>query len=160
MEINFTKEQYEYLIKAIEAGSSVYGILGDSVSEDYKRQSNAIEELRKYLLSHAHELDANFMVEKYKGEVIMSDAFSEKLQEVIDDYDDETFWSELETRLGKRDFEKTMTEAERKEMQKNNGWYPERIHEIYESWNREFEKNGVERLGIVSDKDTNSKAGI
>mgnify|MGYP001606038424 CR=1 FL=1 len=113
MKINLTKKQYETLTKAMEVGSSVYGILGDSIEGDYKKQSDEIENLRKYLLGLAHDFGFDDMTEKFRGKLIMSDNFSEKMHEAIDDYNDETFWHELETRLGKRDFERTMTKAER-----------------------------------------------
>lgn len=151
MKINLTKKQYEHLIKAVEAGDSVYGILGDSVSDAYKKQSDEIENLRRYLLSFAAEFGRKDMTEQFHGKTIMNGELSEKLHEAIEDYDDETFWHELETRLGKRDFEKTMTEAEKNELAEKQ-WYPERIHEIYESWSKEFEKNGVERLEIINGK--------
>lgn len=148
MKINLTKKQYETLIKAVEIGSSVYGILGDSIEGDYKKESDEIDNLQKYLLDFASDFGFDDMTEKFEGELIMSDDFSEKMQEAMDDYDDEIFWHELETRLGKRDFERTMTEAEKEEMEED-GWYPKRIHDLYDKWSKEFEDNGVERLGIV-----------
>lgn len=148
VKINLSKKQYETMIKAVEAGSSIYGILGDMVSDDYKKESNEIEDLQKYLLGFASDFGSSDMTEKFKGELIMSDDFSEKMEEVMDDYDDEIFWHELETRLGKRDFERTMTKAEKKEMEEDR-WYPKRIHELYDKWSKEFEDNGVERLEIV-----------
>jgi len=151
MKIDLTKKQYECLIKALEAADSVYGILGDSMPEDYKKQSDQIDDLRKYLLGFASEFSAEYMIEKFHGEIIMSDELSESLQEVMNDYDNETFWHELETRLGKRDFDRTITEAENKEMEENNGWYSNRIYGIYEAWSNEFEENGIERLGIIKE---------
>lgn len=148
MKINLTKKQFEVLMKAISAGSSVYGILGDSVSEEYKEESNEIEELRTYFLGLAKDFGMAEMTEEFMGDLIMSDEFSEKYHEVIEEYNDETFWHDLEVRLGKRDFERTITDAEIKELEKD-GWYPKRIHKIYKEWRKEFEKNGIERLEIV-----------
>ena len=42
-----------------------------------------------------------------------------------------------------------MTEAEKKEIEESDAAYPEKIHELYESWRTEFERNGIERLGIA-----------
>ncbi|MFP4539961.1 MAG: hypothetical protein ACLFNN_03445, partial [Candidatus Paceibacterota bacterium] len=117
------------------------------VSEEYKKESNNIEELRNYLLGFAADHGFEDMTEMFMGKMIMSDEWSEKLHEVIEDYNDENFWHELETRLGKRDFERTMTEAEREEIKKS-GWYPSRIHDVYEKWSKEFEKYGINRLEI------------
>lgn len=149
MKVDLTKEQYECLIKAVEAGNSVYGILGDNVSDEYKKQSVQIEMLQKYLLGHASDFGMEHMVDTYMGELILSDGFSKELGEAMDDYDDETFWNELEALLGQRDFDRTTTAKEQEEIKKNGGWYPDRIHKLYEKWNKEFEKNGIERLEIV-----------
>lgn len=153
MKIDLTKKQYECLIKVIEAGSSVYSILGDSVSEEYKNQSNEIEDLREYFIGLASNFGMDDITEEFEGELIMSDDFSEKLREAMDDYDNEIFWDELETRLGKRDFERTMTPEERKEIEENNGLYTDRIHKIYERWGKELEENGIEMLEISENID-------
>lgn len=103
--------------------------------------------MRNYLLGFADDHGFEDMTEMFMGKMIMSDEWSEKLHEVIEDYNDENFWHELETRLSKRDFGRTMTEAEREEI-KNSGWYPSRIHDVYEKWSKEFEKYGINRLEI------------
>ena len=152
MKIEITKEQYLTLIKAVNAGSCVYGILGDDVAEEYKEESNNIDKLREYFLKFAKDFGYEKITEKFKGKLIMNEEFSEILDEAIDDYDDNTFWHELETRLGKRDFERIMTKEEIFEIEKEGGWLPERIHEIYDGWRKEFEKHGIERLEIVKSK--------
>lgn len=148
MKINFTKKQYETLIRGLDAGSSVYGILGDNISEEYKKKSNEIESLEDYLLGFAKDFGREDMTQEFRGKLIMSDELDEELQETMDEYDNDIFWHELELRLGKRDFGQTMTDAERKEIDDNNGWLPERIHDCYRKWGEEFEKFGVERLEI------------
>ena len=102
MEIQLTKEQYKMLVKAVMVGESVYGILGDSVSEEYKKESDEMEKLSDYILGLAKDFGYAELAEEYRGHIIPSDAFSEEMQLVTDDYDDETFWHELETRLRKR----------------------------------------------------------
>ena len=42
-----------------------------------------------------------------------------RLQGVMNDYDDEIFWDKLELCLGKRDFLRTITEEEKKQIKKN-----------------------------------------
>ena len=148
MKINLTKKQYEILIRAVDAGESVYGIIGDEVSEEYKRQSNEIEELRTYLLELAPEFGCGHMIEKFQGHTIMEDGLAEKLWEAIEEYDDVTFWDELETRLGKRDFYRSVTKDDEKYMEEHS-CLPSRICGIYEKWGKEFEEYGVERLGVV-----------
>lgn len=150
MKIDFSKEQYEDLLKMCEVADSVYGIMGDMVSEDYKKQSERIVETRRHLLSYADQFGCGEMAEVFEGEIIPSDKFSEEMQAVIDDYGNETFWHELETRLGKRDFEKDMTDEEKKEVEKE-GWLPLRVNNFYDKWAKELEEHGVERLGVIKD---------
>lgn len=157
MKIEISKKQYETLIKATEAASSVYGILGDTVSEDYKEESNNIDNLQNHILGFASEFGYEEMVEKFRGEILLSDEWSDRLQEVMDDYDDETFWHELEIRLGKRDLMKTITKQEQEEMEENGGWYPDRIHNLYNKWSEEFENYGIDRLDIVVSKNSDEK---
>lgn len=149
MKINLTKKQYKNLLYALEAGSSVYGILGDMVSEeDYKQRSNQIQELKEYFWSFAQEFGLEELTDKYEDKTIPNEELEEEFQRDMDEYDNETFWHELTTRLGKRDFERTTTEAEMEEIRQNYGMYPDRIDDLYQKWEEEFEKNGLERLNI------------
>lgn len=151
MKINLTKKQYECLIKAIEAGSSVYGILGDTVADYYKPQSIEIENLQDYFLNFAHDFGMENITEEFQGNLITSNDYSEQMEEAMDDYNNETFWNELQVRLGKRDFSRTMTALEEKEIKENGGWLPDRIHGIYDEWEKEFEEHGIERLEVKKD---------
>ena len=150
--INLSKDQYKVLLKMSEISSSIYGILGDMVSDNYKKQSNEIEKLNEYFLENAKNFGCEKFAEKYKGKYIPSDPFSKKIDSAIFEYDNETFWNELEIRLGKRDFEQSISSQEAKEMKNNNGWYPERIHLIYDKWQKEFEDYGINRLDVVKNE--------
>lgn len=153
MKVDLTKKQYESLVMAITAGSSVYGILADNVSDSYQKQYKQLDDLADYFLSLADEFGASEFTEEFMGSLIMNDKLAAKLHQAIEDYNDDVFWYELEVRLGKRDFGRTMTAAERAEIIKGKGWLPERIRSIYEKWGQEFEKHGIERLEIVSNRD-------
>lgn len=152
MKINITKEQYKILAKMAMVASDVYGILGDNVSDEYKKESDEFEEFRKYILEHAKDFGCEELTEKYMGKIIPSDDFSEKMQVVTDEYDNETFWHELETRFGKRDFERDMTKEEREQTEKD-GHYSNKIWNYYEKYQKEFEENGMERLEVIKKKE-------
>ncbi|MFH1189006.1 MAG: hypothetical protein V1652_04165 [bacterium] len=149
MQIDLTKEQYECLVKALETGSSVYGVLGDCVSDDYKKESDEMEQLQKYFLSFASDFSMGYITEQFDEELIMSDEYSEQLQEAMNDYDDATFWHELMVRLGQRDLERTATEEEKQEMTKNDDLYLDRLNDVYQKLEEEFEDHGIERLEIA-----------
>lgn len=148
MFIELSKEEYRDMLKCVIVANNVYGILGDAVSDEYKRQSTAVELLQKKILAYAAQFESQDLAETFHGELILSDDFSERMDEVLSDYDIETFWHELELRLGKRDFERTMTPQEKEEIEKNGGWLLARIQSCYDRWADEFETHGTERLEI------------
>ena len=150
MKIDLTKEQYINLLEMNHIVDSVLGILGDIMPEKtkYKRKSEEITELEDYFISYVKDFGCEDVTEEFHGKTLLKDEIYEKLQEIMDEYDDYVFWNELEVRMGKRDFERTKTEDEEKYMKEKDGWYPERIHEIYEKYRKEFEEHGVDRLKI------------
>lgn len=153
MKIDLTKEQYLNLLEIIHIANSVLGILGDVLPEaKYKKKSDEMEDLEDYFLSYARDFRCDDLVEDFHGKTLMKDEIYEKIQAIIDEYDDYIFWNELEVRMGKRDFERTITEEEKKYIKENKGWLPERIHEIYEKYRQEFENHGIDRLELKNDK--------
>jgi len=150
MKIDLTKEQYINLLEMNHIVDSVLGILGDIMPEKtkYKRKSEEITELEDYFISYVKDFGCEDMTEEFHGKTLLKDEIYEKLQEIMDEYDDYVFWNELEVRMGKRDFGRTMTEEDKKHIKENKGWYPERINEIYEKYRKEFEEHGVDRLEI------------
>jgi len=108
MKIELTKEQYLNLLKMAHIANSVLGILGDVLPEpEYKEKSNEAESLEDYFLSYARDFGCDNLVEDFHGKTLMKDEIYEKIQEIMDEYDDYIFWNELEVRMGKRDFERT-----------------------------------------------------
>ncbi|TSC57051.1 MAG: hypothetical protein G01um101418_83 [Parcubacteria group bacterium Gr01-1014_18] len=149
MHITLTEKQYRCLIKTMDAGSGIYETLGDEVSEEYEKQSAEIGELNDYLLTFAPAFGAGDMVEDFMGSIIINDQLSEEWLEAEDEYENNVFWNELEMRLGQRDYERTITKADKKETAEHPGRYSNRIDEIYKAWGKEFKENGIERLGII-----------
>jgi len=155
MKIELTKEQYINLLTMSHIANSVLGILGDVIPEtDYKKKSDEMEKLEEYLLRYTREFDCGNMVEDFHGKILLRDEIYEKINNIVEDYDDYIFWSELETRMGKRDFEREMTEEDKEFIRKNNGWLPEKIHNYYKKYEKEFEENGIENLFIKKSKET------
>jgi len=143
MRIELTKEQLKEMLLAAMLYSFIRGGLADDKGEDFKKY----EELENYLLKIAEENGFNDLVEKFHGHLIPSDELSELEEEIMSEYDDDALWSELITRLGRRDFFRTVTPDEDKEMKKRD-WLPDRAQEFFDKYNKEFEEYGVERLGV------------
>ena len=153
MDIKLTNEQYEDLIHLVVTGNCVLGILGDS-RKGYKKQSLRCDELEDYLAGYAKDFNWEELQDFYNGKPVVNEDFWEYIhEEFMDPYDVDTFWNMLQTELGKRDFKRTMTKEEEKFIEEHNGWLPDRIHDIYKTYEKEFDKNGVENI-VVADKKT------
>ena len=140
------------MIMMSQIAGNVLGLLGDCDNEkSYKKKSDDLEEFEKYLLSFAKDFSSEDLVEKWEGEIIISDETSEKFQEITDDYEDLIFWDELATKMGKRDFQRSITKEDKKYLKENNNWLPEKIHKIYNKYHDEFEENGIDNLEIKED---------
>ena len=99
-------------------------------------------------MGHTKDFGCGDLIENFHGKTLLEDEVCKKINEIIEDYNDYIFWNELEVRTGKRDFERTITEEEKKYIKKNNDWLPERINELYDKYRDEFEKYGINRLEI------------
>ena len=125
-------------------GSWVRGDVADMRGE----YSKEMDELEEYLLCEAKNFNLGDLAEQFEGHTAPSDELSEKYEEIIEEYNDDEFWTQLSRRLGQRDFARTINKEEGQHMKDNDGWFPERIHEIYEKYDKEFEKHGIDRLEI------------
>lgn len=146
MQIEFTQKQFKEMLLAAMFYSWIRGGLADGKGEDFKQY----EELESYLLQIAKRENMTELFENFKDELIPSDELSEEEEEIMDEYDDDVFWHELTMRLGKRDFYRDMTDEEKKEA-KENGWLPDRVHEFYDKYEKEFDKYGIGRLEVKRD---------
>gem|GEM_PF-5660337 len=67
------------MIKAIEAGNFVYGIIGDEMRKKYKKQSIDIEDLISYLLKFADDFGFKNITDNIEGKLYLKDEFSDKI---------------------------------------------------------------------------------
>ncbi|MFH1824264.1 MAG: hypothetical protein ABH873_03445 [Candidatus Firestonebacteria bacterium] len=143
MEIKFTEEQYESLIKIIYLGDW----LVDAIRLE-KDRVKEFEEIEQYVYSF-HEKAKLQKYIKYDREMKKfhpTSKLEEDLNKYIDEYDDEIFHDELVSRLSRRDFIKKYGIDKVKKMN-----WEKRIEEeeqFIEKYEKEFEKNGVENLEI------------
>lgn len=143
MKIELSKERFKEMLLAAMLYSFIRGGLADDKGEDYKK----FEELENYLLKIAEDNNFNDLVEKFQGHLISVDELSELEEKIMSEYDEDAFWHQLTSRLGRRDFFRTVTPEEQKEMDKRD-WLLDRAQEFFEKYDKEFEEYGVERLEI------------
>ena len=145
MKIEFTKEQYEDLMKLVYLGNWMANAhRTDDIIEKY-------EDLESYVFSFAKD----FGLEKYADDEKVGDgkfyptmAFTEEtdVHDLHHEYDDETFWSELSERLGERDFFNKYSKEEWEKMTEEERMLKRDECDI--KWEEELESSGVERLEI------------
>jgi hypothetical protein len=123
--------------------SWIRGGLADNKGQD----PSQYETLQNYLLEIAEDNGYNNLTEYFHGHLLPNDELCKLEEEIMAEYDDDAFWHELITLLGQRDFWRTVTPAEEKEIKKQN-CLPERVQDFYDKYEKEFEEHGIEKLEI------------
>lgn len=146
MNINLTQREYRLLLDVIFLADWVLtGHDADRISEDDRYQM-----LFQKLYSYANEMGSGDLVEvvtesnsyaptrKYEEE---SGVF-----ELIEDYDDATFWEELIERLAERDVYAGLPENKKARLDAEEYW--RRAAPFERKYQSEFGRHGLERLVI------------
>jgi hypothetical protein len=146
MKIELNKIQYRKLIELLFLGdwltnSHRTGAKGDEVKTDYK-------ELEQYILSFAKEFQSGHVVMEEAGEYFTTMKFEENLMPIIEEYDEYTFWEQLSERLAERDLSKEIGKVKKLKEE-----HIERKYEIEETYQEEFEKNGLKNIGLKKEMD-------
>lgn len=153
--VELTRAQYFALLKAVYLGNWVANANRDGSADDpHKEEYEAIED---YIFSLAKHFGFDEYVDDEdvdKGKFYPTRKFEEgtDVNELHDEYDEETFWDELCDRLGERDFARRYSKEERKTMSNEEHFI--KLQECIIAWEEEVEKHGIERLeGMKTLKD-------
>ena len=146
MKIEFTKVQFESLLKLVYMGSEmVNSILDDS-------EENEFDDIEQYILSFAKGFDLEACVEYDEKEGVYYP--SQKLEddkavvEYTHRYDDYTFWDKLIYNLARRDMVKEYGEDKVQKMSKEELFVKEQS--FAEKYEKEFTDHGLKNLVIKS----------
>ncbi|MFC5406879.1 hypothetical protein [Cohnella soli] len=139
MKIVLTKKQYRDLIELLFLGNwlanaSRTGAEGDERLEKY-------EEIQYFILSYAKQFQADDVVKAEGNEFYTTMDFEEKLMPVVEEYDDYIFWEQISMKLAKRDLLREIGPVSNLKAE-----HKERMYEIEEQYEIEFEKNGLKNL--------------
>lgn len=144
MKIEFTKDQYESLIKLVYLGNWMINAI--RVDDRIKK----FDDLEQYIYSSAKEIGLDKYIEydtKLKKFFPTKD-FEEnsEVSQYMDEYDNEAFWDGLVDRLARRDFIREYREEAIRKM----SWQDrmEKESPFIEKYEEEFEKYGIDRLEI------------
>jgi hypothetical protein len=148
MKINFTKKEYRSLVELLEMASwitSSHKIDTDSFPEKYV-------DLTQKMYSFYKEMGCSDIIEKSKvgDEFYPTRDFEEDsvVRQFIDEFEEDTFWAELVSRLSERDVLDKHNIESLSELETS-----ERIEALFledEKWDAEFNQFGINRLGVVA----------
>jgi hypothetical protein len=144
MKINFTKKQYEDLMKLVYLGAwMINSHRTDNIEERY-------EELEQYILSFSEEFGSENYVEfdEELNRFFTTREFEEdaEIEHYKEEYDDNTFWDELIYRLARRDLIKTYGEAAVFTMTTDE--LLDKEQPFIDRYELEFERYGIDNLEI------------
>jgi hypothetical protein len=142
MKIEFTNKQYRDLIELLFLGNwmanaSRSGAKGDERIEKY-------EEIQDYILSNAQHFQAEDVVKEEGNDFYTTMEFEESIMPIIDDYNEYTLWEQLPLKLAKRDLLREIGPVSHLKEE-----HKERMYEIEEQYEIEFEKNGLKNVVIL-----------
>lgn len=146
MKNEFTEAELREILLSAEAGFRVREAVAEAMGADMK----PILAAREALLRLAEERGVDDWIAKKGGESVPTDAFDDLVEGILREYDEDTFWLELEGRLGERDFDLYASDAEFAEAEKT-GKYPERVVWYYRKYRKEFDEHGIDRIVIDED---------
>ena len=145
MKINFTKKQYEDLLKLAYLGSWMIN------AHKVKDKPDNFEELESYIFSFAKEFGMpEYLDDEVGDRAYPTRTFEEEsgVLDIIGAYDEENFWEELVDHLCKRDLKEQVSEEEFEQMD-----FEERMTKMIElekKWHNELEQYGLSRLRVVN----------
>ena len=120
--------------------------------EEGRPETETFARLFQKIRSHAAEADQGAMVERdaQTGEWFESAKFDGEspTAELIEEYNENTFWDEITARLGLRDADRAEGEERLRGMDLDQASQVIARHE--ERWAKEWEQHGLTRLGTVT----------
>ena len=152
MNIELSKEQFRELLLLASVGNHVRrGAFAAEEQYDPERD----EALMSALYETAYEAgigeverEGDDRAEENAGGIVPTSRLEDAVHALLESFEDERFWHELSLLLGQRDLERSMTPDEHLTMELSGGDLPERLYELCERYNTEFETFGIDRLEI------------
>ena len=147
MKINFTKKQYETLLKAVYFGNWMVSSTGN------EPEGNQFDELEGYIFSFAKDFGLEQLAEydetekRYYPSEKLEEA--EEMNEYIEHYDDYIFWDNLIFDLARRDMENEYGEEAIKKMSEVERFAKKQP--FAEKYEKEFAENGLKNFTMSGD---------
>jgi hypothetical protein len=146
VDISLTRTQFRNLLKAV--------YLGEYVANGYRVEDRIqeFEDIEQTLLVLAERLGFRDLVEYDEGlkKYFPTNEFDEAMMIYLDDFEEESFWEELSSRLAVRDMFREFGEKGVKRMSRMT--YATEQLKRQGRYAREMEDHGIDRLEITQEK--------
>lgn len=147
MKIFFSKKEYRLLVDMISLAD--WMIFANETPDNKKSNNIQYRELINKIYSYSKDMQCNDCIQKFEDDdkYYTSDEHTEEMHEkFVEDYDNEVFWSELASRLAKRDLVKEFGLGKCAEMDRGERFT--RLCRLEEKYQEEFDTNNIEKLVI------------
>jgi hypothetical protein len=144
MKIELTKEQLETLAKLAFLGN---WLANSWRNEDVVEEFDEIESL--VLAAAAKNGLEDYAEIDEEGRAVPSHDLEEKMSELVDFYNDNTFWDQLIYRMADRDYVRKYGEEAFDELSTDAGMEKERP--LVDKYEKEFNEHGLDRLEVRRD---------
>jgi hypothetical protein len=138
MKLEMTKNQFKTLIELV--------YLGNWLANSHREEG----EIKKYndLEKEIFSMTKKFGLSQFTDEEGYPTAdFEDTVGELIEEYDEDTFWVELVDRMARRDFFRKYSKKQLKQMNPDQQF--EELYKITAKYEEIFEKNGLDALTIL-----------
>ncbi len=144
--MEFSKAQYETLVRALEVAGGVYGILGDLVGDGYKKNASALQDLESWVLGKAGDFGMAKHVEIFEGENVLTEKAASAYLDDLLDYEDWAFWDLLAEKMAERELARLFTPKQLKAMtwEQRMGRHAELVDRFYD----EFDKHDLKNVEV------------
>ncbi|RFU66378.1 hypothetical protein D0469_17240 [Peribacillus saganii] len=137
MDIQFTKKQYETLLKLTTFGTWMAG------SSETEMSNEEYDKFHQYILSFAGAFKVNGIADKEAGGFEMNEDYENELQKIINAYEDLVFWDKLAYYLAARELQEEARDANYSEEE-----YFTRLVEVEDKYHNLLEKTGLEKIKV------------
>lgn len=144
--LDLTDAEYRALLRAVDVGSAIYGIMGDMVDRVYKPKGEVIDEVESKILEHAHVFGMSDSVTEFRGKLVLVDDYIEEVMDELLEFEDYAMWDNLVNRLARRDLSNKYDDKEWSAL--DDKTKIKLIFEAENKWWKEFENSGLDRIYI------------
>lgn len=143
IEVRFSEDQFERLLKLVSIGTVVLSIYGRKEIED------EFWDIEQFLYSKAEDegLEDLYQYDEELEAFAPSEKIEDEIYEYLNDYNEDMFWQTLCTRLAIRDLERELGVSKVEEMESQKRI--QMLAPLFEKYAEEFEKNGIDNLVLV-----------